>query len=205
MMNKRDPKLVALLYNECINAQDLEGVINLMSVNHQFIDIKNRVENKDQMKESWKSFFEEYPDYINVFHTIISRDNFVILLGHSHSGKTQLSEALAFAGGAIPKPGKVDDGTTVSDYNEDEKERKISINSSILNQRSSLSPETMRPLWSFAKDQFPELSLSNISRSLHFPLKRLIISSRLNRKPMNLSIISSSWLCQYTFFEGTTK
>ncbi len=55
-----------------------------------------------------------------------------ILLGHSHSGKTQLSEALIFAGGAIPKPGKVDEGTTVSDYNEDEKERKISINSSIL-------------------------------------------------------------------------
>ena len=55
-----------------------------------------------------------------------------ILLGHSHSGKTQLSEALIFAGGAISKPGKVDEGTTISDYNEDEKERKISINSSIL-------------------------------------------------------------------------
>jgi elongation factor G len=55
-----------------------------------------------------------------------------ILLGHSHSGKTQLSEALLFAGGAIPKPGNVDEGTTVSDYNEDEKERKISINASIL-------------------------------------------------------------------------
>ncbi|UCD55262.1 MAG: elongation factor G [Candidatus Omnitrophota bacterium] len=56
----------------------------------------------------------------------------IILLGHSHSGKTQLSEALIFAGGAIPKAGKVDEGTTISDYNEDEHERKISINSSIL-------------------------------------------------------------------------
>jgi hypothetical protein len=82
-MNKRDPKLVALLYNECINARSLEGVINLMADNHQFIDTKNRVENREQMKESWSSFFEEYPDYINVFHTVISRDNFVILLGHS--------------------------------------------------------------------------------------------------------------------------
>jgi len=56
-----------------------------------------------------------------------------ILLGHSHSGKTQLSEALLFAGGAISQPGKVADKTTQSDYNDDEKERQISINSSILN------------------------------------------------------------------------
>ena len=56
----------------------------------------------------------------------------LILLGHSHSGKTQLSEALITAGGAIPKPGNVDAGTAASDYNEDEKKRKISINSSLL-------------------------------------------------------------------------
>ncbi len=82
-MNTRDPKLVALLYNEHINARNLEGVIALMAENHQFIDSKNRVENKEQMKTSWDEFFTEYPDYINIFHTVISRDNLVILLGHS--------------------------------------------------------------------------------------------------------------------------
>lgn len=56
----------------------------------------------------------------------------IILLGHSHSGKTQTGEALIVSGGAIPKAGSVDAGTAVSDYNDDEKERKISINSSIL-------------------------------------------------------------------------
>ena len=56
----------------------------------------------------------------------------IILLGHSHSGKTTLAESLLFAGGAILKAGSVDTGTSVSDYNEDEKERKISINSSVL-------------------------------------------------------------------------
>ena len=56
----------------------------------------------------------------------------VILLGHSHSGKTQVSEALLAEAGAIPKMGSVDEGTTVSDYNDDEKERKISISSSLL-------------------------------------------------------------------------
>ena len=56
----------------------------------------------------------------------------IILLGHSHSGKTQMTETLAIAGGAISKAGSVDEGTTLSDYNEDEKERKISINCSIV-------------------------------------------------------------------------
>lgn len=56
----------------------------------------------------------------------------IILLGHSHSGKTQLSEALLFAAGAISGPGKVTEGTTHSDYNDDERARKISINASIL-------------------------------------------------------------------------
>ncbi|MHA2054317.1 MAG: hypothetical protein ACW99F_12040, partial [Candidatus Hodarchaeales archaeon] len=40
-------------------------------------------ENKEQMKKSWEEFFTEYPDYRNIFHTVISRDNLVILLGHS--------------------------------------------------------------------------------------------------------------------------
>ncbi|MFH1380732.1 MAG: elongation factor G, partial [Candidatus Omnitrophota bacterium] len=56
----------------------------------------------------------------------------VVLLGHSHSGKTQTAEALLASGGAITNPGKITDGTTVSDYNPDEKERKISINLSLL-------------------------------------------------------------------------
>jgi elongation factor G len=56
----------------------------------------------------------------------------IVLLGHSHAGKTQLSEALLAAAGAIPNPGKVEEGTTQSDYNEDEKERKISISASLL-------------------------------------------------------------------------
>jgi len=57
----------------------------------------------------------------------------VVLLGHSHSGKTQLAEAMLAVSGAIPAAGRVDQGTSVSDYHEDEKGRKISINSSILN------------------------------------------------------------------------
>ena len=56
----------------------------------------------------------------------------VIILGHSSAGKTSIAEHLLSEAGAIPKPGNVDQGDTVSDYNKDEIERKISINSSIL-------------------------------------------------------------------------
>lgn len=56
----------------------------------------------------------------------------IILLGHSGCGKTSLAEALAFNGGAIAKMGRIEDGTTVSDYNEDEKEKRHSASTSLM-------------------------------------------------------------------------
>lgn len=55
----------------------------------------------------------------------------IVILGHSGSGKTSLTEAMLFDGGAVQKQGSILEGNTVSDYNEDEIERKISINSSL--------------------------------------------------------------------------
>ncbi len=57
----------------------------------------------------------------------------IILVGHAHSGKTSLSECMLFKAGAISRKGTVPEGNTVSDYSEDEIERKISISSSFLN------------------------------------------------------------------------
>lgn len=55
-----------------------------------------------------------------------------ILLGHAQSGKTSLSESLLFFAKATNRKGTIAEGTTVSDYNPDEIERKSSINSSFL-------------------------------------------------------------------------
>jgi len=52
----------------------------------------------------------------------------VVLLAHSGAGKTALTEAALFSEGAITRLGKVDDGSTTSDYDPDEIKRKISIN-----------------------------------------------------------------------------
>ena len=51
----------------------------------------------------------------------------VVLLSHSGAGKTSLAEAMLHTAGAITRLGKVDQGTTTSDYDPDEVKRKISI------------------------------------------------------------------------------
>jgi len=56
----------------------------------------------------------------------------LVLLSHCGAGKTSLSEAVLFTAKAITRWGKVDDGTTTSDYDHDEIKRKISINLAIL-------------------------------------------------------------------------
>jgi len=56
----------------------------------------------------------------------------IVLLSHGGAGKTSISEAMLFNAGAINRLGRVDDGSTTSDYDPDEIKRKISINLSIL-------------------------------------------------------------------------
>ena len=55
----------------------------------------------------------------------------VALVGHRGSGKTSLHEALLHAAGATTRLGSVADGTTVSDADEDEKARGMSISASL--------------------------------------------------------------------------
>ncbi|NMR20204.1 elongation factor G [Cellulomonas fimi] len=51
----------------------------------------------------------------------------VALVGHSSSGKTTLAEALLLRAGAIPRAGRVEDGTTVCDFEAEEIKRGISL------------------------------------------------------------------------------
>jgi len=56
----------------------------------------------------------------------------VALIGHGSTGKTTLSEALLFRTGVISRMGRVEDGSTVSDWDPDEHRRGFSINLSLL-------------------------------------------------------------------------
>ena len=51
----------------------------------------------------------------------------VVLLAHSGAGKTSLAEAMLFATKAIGRLGKVEDGTTVTDYDPEEHHRHTSL------------------------------------------------------------------------------
>jgi elongation factor G len=52
----------------------------------------------------------------------------VVLAGHSGAGKTTLSEQLLFKAGAIPRAGRVDDGTAHLDFEPEEQKRHLSLN-----------------------------------------------------------------------------
>jgi elongation factor G len=55
----------------------------------------------------------------------------VAVVGHGGSGKTQLTAAMLFVAGAVNRLGKVDDGTTVTDFDDEEIARKHTLSSSL--------------------------------------------------------------------------
>src|SRR5215212_4363263 len=55
----------------------------------------------------------------------------VAIVGHNDTGKTTLVSQLLFSAGANTRLGKVDDGTTVTDFDPDEIERKHSISAAV--------------------------------------------------------------------------
>ncbi|MFA7179262.1 MAG: GTP-binding protein, partial [Dehalococcoidales bacterium] len=67
---------------------------------------------------------------MNQYHAGSIRN--VVIMGHGSEGKTSLAEAIFFNSGAVNRLGKVDNGTSVSDFDPDEIKRKLSINLSLL-------------------------------------------------------------------------
>lgn len=57
----------------------------------------------------------------------------ITFIGHGGSGKTILTEGILYTTGAINRFGKIEEGNTVSDFNKDEIDKQLSINSSLVN------------------------------------------------------------------------
>jgi elongation factor G len=57
----------------------------------------------------------------------------IAVVGHRGTGKTSLLEAMLYRSGAVNRLGAVQDGTTVSDFDEDEKKRQLSLSATLAN------------------------------------------------------------------------
>jgi hypothetical protein len=83
-MDAFDVMMVALNFNVKINQRDLEGLVDLMTADHKFIDIPGEIHRgKVVMKKGWKEFFAKYPDYRNVFTSVAVNDNVIVMVGYS--------------------------------------------------------------------------------------------------------------------------
>ncbi len=56
----------------------------------------------------------------------------IALVGHGAAGKTSLADALLFKAKAVDRRGSVEEGTSVSDYDDEEKKRRFSIDATLL-------------------------------------------------------------------------
>ncbi len=90
-MDSFDVMMVALNFNVKINQRDLDGLVELMTDDHTFIDIPGEIhKGKSVMKKGWGEFFESYPDYRNVFTSVTVNDNLVVMVGYSTCSHKQL-------------------------------------------------------------------------------------------------------------------
>lgn len=56
----------------------------------------------------------------------------IAIIGHGSEGKTTLLESILYASGTIDRQGRVEDGTTVSDFDSEETKRHISLSASVV-------------------------------------------------------------------------
>lgn len=85
-MNHDKLQSIALQFNTCITNADIEGLTNLMTENHVFIDMdNNRIEGKSNcISTAWRPFFSLFPVYQNIFEKVYLRGNdTVIMQGYS--------------------------------------------------------------------------------------------------------------------------
>lgn len=91
MTGPRDPKLIALLFNEAINRRDRDALLSLVTDDHRFIDSAGHVTSgRDAVGRAWSGFFSAFPDYQNVFDAIESREDLVLIRGRSVCSHAEL-------------------------------------------------------------------------------------------------------------------
>lgn len=79
-----DGAAMAIRFNERISSGDLDGLAQLMSEDHTFIDTAGtEVIGKTACLEAWRGFFEAFPEYRNVFEAVSTKGNETAIAGRS--------------------------------------------------------------------------------------------------------------------------
>lgn len=80
----KDAAEVVRAFNACINARDIEAIVELMAPDYTFVDSAATIEQgRAAGIAAWRGFFTQFPDYRNVFATIEVRDDLVLVTGRS--------------------------------------------------------------------------------------------------------------------------
>jgi uncharacterized protein (TIGR02246 family) len=75
-------KRVARAFVNAINQQSVEGIADLMTEDHVFIDsLGTRVDGKQRMKAGWEGYFRMVPDYSIAINETLVDGAVVVMLG----------------------------------------------------------------------------------------------------------------------------
>ena len=86
-------KDTVLAFIDCINAHHVEGLAELMSDDHTFIDAHgNEISSKEKMIAGWRAYFEWFPDYYIEVNDVFEGDV---------SDRGQTFALFGFAGGSF--------------------------------------------------------------------------------------------------------
>lgn len=73
---------VAMAFVEKINAHDVDGLVELMTDDHVFVDaLGSTFRGAEQMRQGWKAYFAWFPDYAIEVTDEFSRGDVVAMFG----------------------------------------------------------------------------------------------------------------------------
>jgi ketosteroid isomerase-like protein len=76
------PSEVAMAFVACINAHDVDGLCELMTEDHVFLDaLDGRGEGREPIRTGWKQYYSMVPDYWIKVDTIFEKSETVAMFG----------------------------------------------------------------------------------------------------------------------------
>jgi uncharacterized protein (TIGR02246 family) len=81
-LNSESVECVARAFVNAINHQSVEGIADLMTEDHVFVDsLGTRIDGKQRMKAGWEGYFRMVPDYTIVIDETLVDGAVVVMLG----------------------------------------------------------------------------------------------------------------------------